>query len=56
MIHQNPDEGGPYQGMKKGLQEAARRAFMANAAPPQLIVVILPVSPSCASVHLQSVS
>lgn len=33
-----------FNGIKQPLQEAARAAFMASKAAPQLIVVILPVS------------
>jgi eukaryotic translation initiation factor 2C len=39
----NPDQGGPYAGIKPGLQQAARAAYQATKTNPQLIIVILPV-------------
>lgn len=39
----NPDQGGPNAGIKPGLQQAAREAFLQSKANPQLVIVILPV-------------
>nr|XP_031860632.1 uncharacterized protein CI109_003963 [Kwoniella shandongensis]KAA5527704.1 hypothetical protein CI109_003963 [Kwoniella shandongensis] len=38
----NPNQGGTNAGVKAGLQEAARAAFMQNKGNPQLLVIIMP--------------
>jgi eukaryotic translation initiation factor 2C len=47
LIQQNPDQGGQCEGIKPGLQTAARAAYDQTKGNPQLIVVILPVSMCC---------
>ncbi|KAK1921573.1 eukaryotic translation initiation factor 2C 2 [Papiliotrema laurentii] len=42
LIQQNPDQGGQCEGIKPGLQTAARAAYDQTKGNPQLIVVILP--------------
>ncbi|WVF69797.1 hypothetical protein IAT40_004576 [Kwoniella sp. CBS 6097] len=41
-LQMNPNAGGPSAGIKAGLQEAARQAFMASKLNPQLVLVIMP--------------
>ena len=44
VIRWDPDLNGPNGGIKSGLQEAARRAYLKSKINPQLILVVLPVS------------
>ncbi|OCF32605.1 argonaute [Kwoniella heveanensis BCC8398] len=41
-VQMNPNAGGPSAGIKAGLQEGARQAFIASKLNPQLILVIMP--------------
>jgi len=43
VIQQNPDANGAYAGIKPAMQQAARAAFDATRANPQLIIIVLPV-------------
>ena len=52
LLQWNPDIGGMYGGVKSGLQEAAKKAYMQSKANPQLIMVIVGVSLACQSFDL----
>ncbi|KAI9636400.1 eukaryotic translation initiation factor 2C 2 [Dioszegia hungarica] len=42
IVSHNPNAGGPFGGIKAGLQDAARAAYMQSKANPQMILILLP--------------